>query len=83
MYNENITYDKNGNISTLNRNGDFDALNLTPIPIDNLTYGYNGNQLQWVKENSNNNGTLGFKDGVYTNANTAINPDILMTHLVT
>lgn len=76
MYNENITYDKNGNIKSLQRNGDFDALTLAPIPIDNLTYAYDvGNRLQWVKENSNNNGVLGFKDGVYTNANTTAVPD--------
>jgi RHS repeat-associated protein len=80
MYNESLTYDKNGNIRTLNRNGDYDAqaLESLPIPIDNLTYEYgtNGtdqyasNRLRWVKENSNNNGALGFKNG--TNANNNI-----------
>jgi RHS repeat-associated protein len=77
MYNESLTYDKNGNIRTLKRNGDFDAQSL-PIPIDDLTYQYGtdgtdqyaSNRLRWVKENSNNNGALGFKNG--TNANNNI-----------
>ncbi len=75
MYNESMRYDKNGNIMALQRNGDFDAQTM-PLPIDDLTYSYDaGNRLQWVKENSNNNGLLGFKDGVYTNANTTTLPD--------
>jgi RHS repeat-associated protein len=77
MYNESMSYDKNGNIMALQRNGDFDAQSL-PLPIDDLTYSYDaGNRLQWVQELSTNNGTLGFKDGVYTNANTATLPDFV------
>ncbi|MEM0544055.1 RHS repeat-associated core domain-containing protein [Flavobacterium sp. j3] len=41
-YNESISYDKNGNIVTLQRNGDLDSGN-TVIEIDNLAYIYNGN----------------------------------------
>ncbi|WGK94044.1 MULTISPECIES: RHS repeat domain-containing protein [Flavobacterium] len=62
MYNENLSYDKNGNIMNLSRNGDRDEQYL-PIQIDNLQYGYatNSNKLMSVVDNSNN--TSGFKDG--------------------
>ena len=70
MYNESLSYDKNGNIMSLQRNGDFDAQS-GHIPIDNLEYNYfaNSNRLRWVKETSTNNGTLGFKDGSNLNTN--------------
>ncbi|MGV3459064.1 MAG: DUF6443 domain-containing protein [Flavobacterium sp.] len=38
-YNEHLTYDKNGNIQTLKRNGDLDEAN-TVIQIDDLSYKY-------------------------------------------
>jgi len=62
MYNENLIYDKNGNIKNLSRYGDRDEQYL-PIQIDNLEYGYatNSNKLLNVADNSNN--TSGFKDG--------------------
>jgi RHS repeat-associated protein len=65
MYNENLSYDKNGNIMNLSRNGDRDEQYL-PIQIDNLEYGYatNSNKLMSVVDNSNN--TSGFKDGITT-----------------
>jgi RHS repeat-associated protein len=59
---KNITYDKNGNIQTLYRNGDFE--NALPVnQIDNLSYTYqaNSNKLALVYDSSNN--TSGFKDG--------------------
>lgn len=61
-YNENLTYDKNGNILSLQRNGDTDPI-ISPIGIDNLTYTYatNSNKLLNVLDNTNN--TSGFKDG--------------------
>jgi RHS repeat-associated protein len=61
MYNENLSYDKNGNIMTLKRNGDQDVQTGT-IGIDNLSYGYatNSNKLITVVDNSNN--TSGFND---------------------
>jgi len=46
-----ITYDENGNITSLKRNGVVAAPNSAPKqygPIDNLTYGYEGNRLQTV-----------------------------------
>ena len=65
MYNENLSYDKNGNIMNLSRYGDRDEQYL-PIQIDNLQYGYatNSNKLMSVVDNSNN--TSGFKDGITT-----------------
>ncbi len=65
MYNENLSYDKNGNIMNLSRYGDRDEQYL-PIQIDNLQYGYatNSNKLISVVDNSNN--TSGFKDGITT-----------------
>ena len=62
-YNETLTYDKNGNIITLLRNGGSDV---TAAPIDNLVYSYannnNANQLMKVADSSNK--TLGFVDSV-------------------
>ncbi|BDB55419.1 hypothetical protein GENT5_17240 [Flavobacterium ammoniigenes] len=65
MYNENLSYDKNGNIMNLSRYGDRDEQYL-PIQIDYLQYGYatNSNKLLSVADNSNN--TSGFKDGITT-----------------
>ncbi len=62
MYNENLSYDKNGNIMNLSRYGDRDEQYL-PIQIDYLQYGYAtySNKLMSVVDNSNN--TSGFKDG--------------------
>jgi RHS repeat-associated protein len=61
-YNESLTYDKNGNITTLLRNGSSD---LTTTSIDNLVYTYGStntnNQLMKVTDSSNK--TVGFKDG--------------------
>ena len=62
-YNEKLTYDKNGNIRSLQRNGDFDDPD-TVLPIDNLTYFYNisntSNRLMKVTDATNS--TLGFRD---------------------
>ena len=65
MYNESLTYDKNGNIQTLQRNGDFDwDATSGPLQIDNLSYFYdtnNPNQLTKVSDSTNN--PKGFVDG--------------------
>ncbi|MBF4519570.1 RHS repeat-associated core domain-containing protein, partial [Flavobacterium sp. ANB] len=60
-YNENLSYDKNGNILYLNRNGDMDPQIGTNV-IDNLAYTYptNTNQLSKVTDSANN--TSGFND---------------------
>ncbi|MFW0740036.1 RHS repeat domain-containing protein [Flavobacterium sp. T12S277] len=60
-YDENLTYDKNGNIVSLLRKGDLDP-QTGAIIIDNLVYGpvANSNQLAKVDDSSNN--TSGFND---------------------
>ncbi|PWB20800.1 DUF6443 domain-containing protein [Flavobacterium sp. HTF] len=65
FYNENPTYDKNGNIKTLFRNGNTIPGSATFGTIDNLTYTYDsGNRLQKVEDNAANN--EGFKNGSNT-----------------
>ena len=58
-----VSYDNNGNITHLNRNGQVGSSYGT---MDNLTYSYyrNGNQLQRVNDSANDN--FGFKDGSST-----------------
>lgn len=61
-YNESLSYDKNGNIISLVRNGEFDDANYA-LEIDNLTYTYDlnkRNQLMNLVDGSNN--PNGFKD---------------------
>lgn len=61
-YNESLSYDKNGNIISLVRNGEFDDANYA-LEIDNLTYTYDPNkrnQLMNLVDGSNN--PNGFKD---------------------
>ncbi|HOU27415.1 MAG TPA: DUF6443 domain-containing protein, partial [Paludibacteraceae bacterium] len=64
-YNENLTYDKNGNIKHLNRFGLLDPQ--TPAPqIDDLTYEYKSstsNQLTKVTDSPSGNDNEGFIDG--------------------
>lgn len=65
MYNEEIWYDKGGNINMLNRNGDLDSdqAGVGPFTIDNLFYTYHPtkkNQLMKVWDESYVQ--LGFKD---------------------
>jgi len=64
-YDEHLMYDQNGNITSLQRNGEQDTT--TPIGIDNLTYTYgltNKNQLLKVTDATNH--PKGFKDGTNT-----------------
>jgi len=58
-YNESISYDKNGNITTLKRTGEIISGQKTDI--DDLTYAYSANQLLSVTDAVNNAG--GFNDG--------------------
>ncbi len=63
----NITYDKNGNIQKLKRNG-----HLVDMPngsddfgvMDDLTYSYTGNQLKTVDDDIASSAAQGFVDGV-------------------
>ena len=57
-YNEKLTYDKNGNILTLERTGEL--LSGQKNTIDDLTYSYNANQLLSVTDATNS--TQGFND---------------------
>ncbi|GAB5399342.1 MAG: hypothetical protein Aureis2KO_09270 [Aureisphaera sp.] len=57
----NVTYDLNGNIKTMNRNGYNDSNN--PFEWDNLVYTYDGNRLTQVADNASNPyNYLGFND---------------------
>ncbi|MES2573773.1 MAG: RHS repeat-associated core domain-containing protein [Bacteroidota bacterium] len=63
-YDENITYDKNGNITSLQRNGNGDP-QIGAMPIDDLTYVYmpnSPNQLLKVTDSPNGNDAQGFID---------------------
>ncbi|MCA0349536.1 MAG: RHS repeat-associated core domain-containing protein [Bacteroidetes bacterium] len=69
MYNESMSYDKNGNITHLDRFGDLDAdfAGAGAFEIDDLTYTYRTdkpNQLAKVDDSTLCN--LGFKDGTNT-----------------
>lgn len=57
-YNEEVSYDANGNILTLKRYGGIDYFKAQKI--DDLTYKYNGNQLHSVTDSSTN--YLGYPD---------------------
>ena len=57
-YNEELSYDANGNILTLKRYGGMDYFKAQKI--DDLTYMYNGNQLHSVTDSSSN--YLGYPD---------------------
>jgi len=50
LYDENLTYDKNGNITTLKRKSLFNST--TNALIDDLVYKYKGNQLDAVLDNA-------------------------------
>lgn len=63
-YNENLTYDKNGNIKTLIRTGNYDVNATTFGTMDNLLYTYFGNRLTKVEDSSGS--AEGFKDGNIT-----------------
>jgi len=64
-YDEELTYDRNGNITSLKRNGDLDDA-LEVVEIDDLGYSYeqNTNRLARVTDLSNN--ASGFRDGTNT-----------------
>jgi RHS repeat-associated protein len=60
LYDEKMSYDANGNITSLNRKGR--SVNTAiALDLDQLTYSYDGNILQKVVDSSNN--TDGFKQG--------------------
>jgi RHS repeat-associated protein len=60
-YDENLTYDKNGNIKKLSRKGDYDP-QVGNIDIDDLVYTYTANTNQLTKVVDNSNNVSGFND---------------------
>lgn len=60
-YDESVRYDKNGNITSLQRNGDFDSATM-PISIDDLVYTYAPNSNKLLKVTDTTNDPFGFKD---------------------
>jgi len=66
-YDEHVWYDKNGNITTLARNGDFDSASQS-LEIDYLIYKYdtNSNRLLRVTDGAGEYSASGFKDGINT-----------------
>lgn len=94
-YNENVRYDKNGNIAYLDRTGDYDDA-VYSLLIDNLTYTYeSANSNRLIKVSDTGSATVGFVDGAnsaneYTyddfgnikrDYNKGISTDILYNHL--
>ncbi|WP_455423347.1 DUF6443 domain-containing protein, partial [Chryseobacterium shigense] len=67
FFNESLTYDLNGNITTLQRNGKAPAG--TAQLVDDLTYHYTGNRLNQVVESS-------FNDAGYEGGNNMIDYDL-------
>jgi RHS repeat-associated protein len=92
-YNESLTYDKNGNITTLYRTGENE--NPSATDIDALTYGYEANTNKLIKVDDASGFTAGFKDGpsltneyaydtfgnMTKDFNKGINTDITYNHL--
>ncbi|MCL1942059.1 MAG: RHS repeat-associated core domain-containing protein, partial [Candidatus Azobacteroides sp.] len=74
-----ITYDKHGNIKTLQRYGNITAS--TYGPVDDLTMTYNGNQLKKVTDNAGNillGGSADFKNYADTDTEYAYNANGIM-----
>ena len=76
-YNENLTYDRNGNIKTLKRFAYPDVGNTIALKVDDLDYQYEGNRLTQIVEMSLNigyeggNGIIGYDN----NGNMTSMPD--------
>ncbi|WP_412476757.1 DUF6443 domain-containing protein [Flavobacterium sp. TBRC 19031] len=60
-YNESLSYDKNGNIQNLQRNGDVDD-GINVVTIDNLVYNYSGNNPNLLVSVSDTGTSAGFND---------------------
>ena len=65
-FNEKLSYDKNGNIKTLVRNGGMESQTTVPV-MDNLVYGYDANDKnKLIKVTDATANTDGFNDGADT-----------------
>ncbi|MFT3794327.1 DUF6443 domain-containing protein [Flavobacterium sp.] len=60
-YNETVNYDANGNITDVQRTGNFDLMGLVN-PIDDLTYNYDPDTNRLTAVSDNTNSPKGFKD---------------------
>ena len=78
-FNEKLTYDKNGNIQTVVRNGGMESQTTVPI-MDNLTYGYDSNtKNKLIKVTDATANTDGFNDGANTTEEYGYDPNGNMT----
>ncbi|WP_303315527.1 DUF6443 domain-containing protein [Flavivirga abyssicola] len=90
-----VAYDKNGNITSLERRGHTNSGATAFDVMDNLVYTYLNNSNKLIKVLDNGNGTYGFKDGsnttteytydangnMLTDANKGISTNITYNHL--
>ena len=78
-FNEQLTYDKNGNIKTLVRNGGMESQTTVPV-MDNLVYGYDANEKnKLIKVTDATANTDGFKDGANNREEYGYDPNGNMT----
>ena len=78
-FNERLSYDKNGNIKTLVRNGGMESQTTVPV-MDILTYGYsNTDKNKLIKVTDATTNTDGFKDGANTTEEYGYDPNGNMT----
>ena len=74
-FNERLSYDKNGNIKTLVRNGGMESQTTVPV-MDILTYGYsNTDKNKLIKVTDATANTDGFKDGADTTEEYGYDPN--------
>ena len=74
-FNEQLSYDKNGNIKTLVRNGGMESQTTVPV-MDILTYGYsNTDKNKLIKVTDATANTDGFKDGADTTEEYGYDPN--------
>ncbi len=78
-FNEKLTYDKNGNIQSLVRNGGIESQTTVPV-MDNLVYGYDANEKnKLIKVTDATANTDGFIDGANTTLEYGYDPNGNMT----
>ncbi|UCA62034.1 RHS repeat-associated core domain-containing protein [Chryseobacterium rhizoplanae] len=82
---ESLTYDLNGNITSLYRTSVMESGNTTATKIDDLAYTYIGNQAVKIKDNSGNNtgyeGVVGLPIVYDVNGNMTSIPDKLISSI--
>jgi len=79
IFNESLSYDKNGNIQYLVRNGGMESQTTVPV-MDNLVYGYDANDKnKLLKVTDATDNTEGFKDGADNQEEYGYDPNGNMT----